>query len=53
MGNDEIRTKIMDEVDEATHPEAMGWKEAKEFLEEMVGDLQCRIEALVEENEED
>lgn len=49
---DDKRAEIMEDVDSATAPGKMTWQEAKAFLEEMVTDLEARIEALKEENEE-
>lgn len=46
------REQILDEIDRATAPDVMDWREALEFLEELSTDLDGRIEALREENEE-
>lgn len=49
--SDEKRSEILEEIDSATAPGKMTWQEAKGFLEELVTDLEGRIEALKEENE--
>jgi hypothetical protein len=43
--------QILDDIDEATVPDKMSWREAIEFLEELSADLDGRIETLREENE--
>jgi polyhydroxyalkanoate synthesis regulator phasin len=41
--------EIKETVDEAIEPDNMTQAEAKEFLDELIGDLQVRLDALNEE----
>lgn len=50
---DPKREQILNEIDRATAPDVMGWREALQFLEELSADLDGRIEALREENKEE
>jgi hypothetical protein len=50
---DAQREAILEQIDQATEPGKMRWRAAKEFLEELVTDIDGRIEALKEENEDE
>lgn len=50
---DSEREAILEQIDRATAPGKMTWTEAKEFLEELATDIDGRIEALKEENEDE
>jgi hypothetical protein len=43
--------QVMDLVDQFTIPDKMNWREASGFLEELIDELQNRLEVLKEENE--
>ena len=49
---DRQREQVLNKIDDITAPAVMGWKEAKTFLEELAADIDARIEALKEENED-
>lgn len=46
------RSQIMEIIDEATEPKAMNKEEALDFLEDIISQIEMRIEALREEMEE-
>lgn len=49
---DSTHQDILDLIDSATHPDNMGYTEAVSFLEELSADIDGRIDALNEENED-
>lgn len=45
--------KIIGEINSACAPDKMSKKEAKDFLEEICSHIECQLDAMGEEDEED
>jgi hypothetical protein len=43
------KTEILDLIDKASAPDKMGKREAIDFMDDLIGDLRVRVEALEDE----